>query len=277
VNRGPEPERDPASARATEQAAEAATPTAGRFSLAGKVALISGAARGQGEAEARLFAAAGAAVVLGDVLEAEGEAVAKDIAAGGGRARFVRLDVTSAADWEAAVAVARTEFGGLHILVNNAAIWRTAPIDQQDPDDFRRILDVNLVGPFLGVQAVIPAMREAGGGSIVNISSTAGLKGLKNHSAYGASKFGLRGLSKAAALDLGADGIRVNSVHPGVIDTPMIAGRGRERGPGNAPFVPLTRVGVPEEVADLVLFLASDASAYISGGEFAIDGGLSAG
>ena len=250
---------------------------AGRFRLDGKVALISGAARGQGEAEARLFAAAGAAVVLGDVLAAEGEEVAKDIVAGGGRARFVRLDVTSAEDWAAAVETARLAFGGLDILVNNAAIWRTAPIDQQDVDGFRQILDVNLVGPFLGIQAAVPALRAAGGGSIVNIASTAGRKALKNHGAYGASKFGLRGLSGVAALDLGADGIRVNSVYPGVIDTPMIAGLGRERGLGNASFVPLTRMGIPEEVAELVLFLASDASAYITGAELAIDGGLSAG
>jgi 3alpha(or 20beta)-hydroxysteroid dehydrogenase len=248
-----------------------------RFRLDGKVALITGAARGQGEAEARLFAAAGASVVLGDVLEAEGKAIAKDIvASGGGQARFVRLDVTSADDWATAVETAHSAFNGLNILVNNAAIWRTAPIDQQDPALFRQILDINLVGPFLGIQAVVPALRAAGGGSIVNIASTAGRKALKNHSAYGASKFGLRGLSGVAALDLGADGIRVNSVYPGVIDTPMIAGRGRERGLGNAPFVPLTRVGIPEEVADLVLFLASDASAYITGAEFAIDGGLSA-
>jgi 3alpha(or 20beta)-hydroxysteroid dehydrogenase len=208
------------------------------------------------------------------VLTDEGSAVAKDI---GDAARFVRLDVTSPEDWAAAVGTAVREFGRLDVLVNNAGIWRTAPIDEQDLDGFRQILDINLIGPFLGIQAVIPSMRAAGGGSIVNISSTAGLRGIRNHSAYAASKYGLRGLSNVAALDLGKDGIRVNSVHPGVIDTPMIASTGTRRGDGKAPFVPLARAGVPEEVADLVLFLASDASAYISGAELAIDGGLSTG
>ena len=248
-----------------------------RFRLDGKVALITGAARGQGEAEARLFAAAGAAVVLGDVLEGEGEGVAESIVKDGGRARFVRLDVTSEADWTGAVRLATEEFGGVDVLVNNAAVYRTARIDEQDVEGFRRLLEINLIGPFLGIRSVVPAMRAAGGGSIVNISSTAGIRGLKNHAAYGSSKYGLRGLSNVAALDLGADDIRVNSVHPGVIDTPMIADSHIERGRGKLPYVPLTRTGIPEEVADLVLFLASDASAYITGAEFAVDGGLSTG
>ncbi|MEU9022919.1 glucose 1-dehydrogenase [Actinomadura sp. NPDC048394] len=242
--------------------------------LDGKVAVVTGAARGQGEAEARMLAEAGARVVLTDVLEAEGAALAGSI---GDAARFIRHDVASADDWERVVAVAREEFGGVDVLVNNAAIWRTAPVADETRENFEEILRINLVGPFLGVRAVVPAMRERGGGSIVNISSTAGLRGIRGHSAYGASKFGLRGLTLSAALDLGADGIRVNSVHPGVIDTPMIASIGVERGAGKAPRVPLGRAGIPEDVAGLVLFLASDASAYITGAELAVDGGLSTG
>jgi 3alpha(or 20beta)-hydroxysteroid dehydrogenase len=261
----------------TDTSGHEATNALSRFRLDGKVALITGAARGQGEAEARLFAAAGAKVILGDVLEDEGRAVADGISPDGSSARFVKLDVTSAEDWADAVGTALRDFRRLDILVNNAAIWRTAPIDEQDPAGFRQILETNLIGPFLGIQAVVPAMRAAGGGSIVNISSTAGIQGIRNHGAYGASKFGLRGMSKSAALDLGKDRIRVNSVHPGIIDTPMIAKYGGKRGDGNAPLVPLTRVGVPEEVADLVLYLASDASAYVTGAELVIDGGLSTG
>ncbi|GAA2131363.1 glucose 1-dehydrogenase [Actinomadura napierensis] len=242
--------------------------------LDGKVAIVTGAARGQGEAEARMFAEAGARVVLTDVLEAEGTAVAESL---GNAARFVRHDVTSVGDWERVVAVAAEAFGGVDVLVNNAAIWRTTPVAEETRENFEEILRVNLVGPFLGIQAVVPAMRERGGGSIVNISSTAGLRGIRGHSAYGASKFGLRGLTLSAALDLGADGIRVNSVHPGVIDTPMIASIGVQRGAGKAPRVPLGRAGIPEDVAGLVLFLTSDASAYITGAELAVDGGLSTG
>lgn len=237
--------------------------------LDGKVAIITGAARGQGAAEARLFAAAGARVVLTDVLD--GTDVAASI---GEAAAFVRHDVTSADDWARAVGTARERFGRVDVLVNNAGLWRTAPVEEETRARFELMLQVNLVGPFLGVQAVAPAMREAGGGSIVNVSSTAGLRGIRGHAAYGASKFGLRGLTRSAALDLAADGIRVNSVHPGVVDTPMIAEIGVERGAGKAPRVPLGRAGVPEDVAGLVLFLASDASSYITGTELAVDGGL---
>ncbi|NEA22833.1 glucose 1-dehydrogenase [Actinomadura bangladeshensis] len=235
------------------------------------MAIITGAARGQGEAEARMLAAAGAAVVVSDVLEEEGRAVAAAI---GGAAVFVGHDVASQEDWDRAVRTAWEAFGGVDVLVNNAGIWGTAPVEEETRARFERMLQVNLVGPFLGVRAVAPAMRARGGGSIVNVSSTAGLRGLPGHSAYGASKFGLRGLTRSAALDLAADGIRVNSVHPGMVDTPMIAEMGVKRGPGGAPRVPLGRTGIPEDVAGLVLFLASDASAYITGTELAVDGGL---
>lgn len=242
--------------------------------LTGKVALITGAARGQGAAEARLFTDRGAKVVLTDLLEREGKEVAESI---GDAARFVRHDVSDEADWLSAVDTALSEFGRLDVLVNNAAIYTAKPLIDQSAAEFERILRVNLVGAFLGIKAVVDPMKAAGGGSIVNISSQAGLQGLMGHGAYGASKWGLRGMTKTAALELGPLGIRVNSVHPGPIDTPMIGHLGLGRGPGSFPFLPLNRVGLPEEVADLVAFLASDASSYITGAEFAIDGGLSAG
>ncbi|AHH20679.1 putative 3-alpha-(or 20-beta)-hydroxysteroid dehydrogenase FabG [Nocardia nova SH22a] len=239
--------------------------------LTGKVALITGAARGQGAAEARLFVARGARVVLTDVLEADGKQLADEL---GAAARFVRHDVTSADDWNTAVAVAISEFGTLNVLVNNAAIYTAKPLTDTTPEELERILRVNLVGPFRGIRAVVGPMSEAGG-SIVNISSQAGLEGLMGHSAYGSSKWGLRGLSKTAALELGPSGIRVNSVHPGPIATPMVPYL--TTGPGSFPTLPLQRTGAPDEVAELVAFLASDASAYITGAEVTIDGGLAAG
>nr|CAP12610.1 dehydrogenase [Streptomyces olivaceus] len=249
--------------------------------LTGRVALITGAARGQGAQHARTLAAAGASVILTDLDEKGAEAVCAEIRAASGRpdaALAARHDVASAADWERVVALATDRHGRLDVLVNNAALWRTAPVGEQDEEEFRTLLSVNLVGPFLGIRAVLPAMRAAGGGSIVNISSTAGLKGIPGHSAYGASKFGLRGLTKSAALDVAADGIRVNSVHPGVIDTPMIGAvtGGEDATAREWPHVPARRIGTVDDVAGLVLFLASDASAYVTGAEFAVDGGLGA-
>ncbi|WP_036499547.1 MULTISPECIES: glucose 1-dehydrogenase [Nocardia] len=239
--------------------------------LTGKVALITGAARGQGAAEARLFVERGARVVLTDVLDAEGKQLADEL---GEAARFVRHDVTSADDWNAAVAVAVSEFGRLNVLVNNAAIYTAKPLTDTTPEELERILGVNLVGAFRGIRSVVGPMSEAGG-SIVNISSQAGLEGLMGHSAYGSSKWGLRGLTKTAALELGPRGIRVNSVHPGPIATPMVPYL--TTGPGSFPTLPLQRTGVPEEVAELVAFLASDASSYVTGAEVTIDGGLAAG
>lgn len=240
--------------------------------LEGKVAIITGAARGQGEAEARLFVAEGARVLLADIRDEEGEAVAADL---GDAAAYVHLDVTDAAQWEAAVAHAEERFGPVSVLVNNAGILHFAAIDRTDPEDFERVLRVNVHGVFLGIRAVTPSMVRAGGGSIVNISSTAGLQGLPSLGAYVASKWAVRGLTKTAAMDLGPKGIRVNSVHPGGIDTPMVAGT-----PADAPFykrLPVPRMGRPEEAARAVLFLASDESSYVTGAELAVDGGATCG
>ncbi|WP_419997407.1 glucose 1-dehydrogenase [Streptomyces boninensis] len=245
------------------------------ISLAGKTALITGAARGQGEAEARLFASLGARVVLGDVLDVEGRKVAADI--GADRARYVRLDVTDESRWAAAVDVALEAFGRLDVLVNNAGVYASGALAEEAPESFERVLRINLTGPFLGMRACLGPMREAGGGSVVNVSSVAGLMGIARTGGYGASKWGLRGLSKTAALEFGEYGIRVNSVHPGMIDTPMVAGVVPPRGAGNHPGVALRRVGVPEDVAGMVAFLASDAAGYLTGAEIAVDGGWSAG
>ncbi|MBP3086832.1 glucose 1-dehydrogenase [Mycolicibacterium fortuitum] len=242
--------------------------------LSGKVAIITGAARGQGAAEARLFAELGARVVLTDLLAEEGERVAESI---GAAARFVRHDVGNENDWRTVVDTAMREFDRVDALVNNAAVCKVVPLAEQDTAGFEQMLRVNLIGAFLGMQAVTEPMKAAGGGSIVNISSQAGVQGLAGYTAYGASKWGLRGMSKVAAIELGPLGIRVNTVYPGMIDTPMIAHLAVERGLGGHPGAPLTRVGTPEEVAEVVAFLASDASSYITGADLTVDGGASAG
>ncbi|MCU1378151.1 MAG: 3-oxoacyl-[acyl-carrier protein] reductase [Acidimicrobiales bacterium] len=236
--------------------------------LDGKVALITGGARGQGAAEARLFVREGAKVLVTDVLDAEGDALAAEL---GDVGRYRHHDVTSADDWASAVDEAISTFGSLDVLVNNAGIHHVTRIEEETLENFERTIRVNLYGTFLGIQAVIPPMRAAGGGAIVNISSLAGMKGIPGHGAYGASKWGVRGLTKTAAAELGHDGIRVNSVHPGAIKTAMLP----DSPEGDARFahLPVGRPGEVEEVASLVLFLASDESSYITGTEHVIDGG----
>ncbi len=244
--------------------------------LDGKVALISGGARGQGEAEARLFAREGCAVVLGDVLDDDGRMVAESIIDAGGQAGFVHLDVTSEANWSDAVHQAVSQFGGLNILINNAGILQPGGlIERSSLDDYRRIIEVNQIGVWLGIRAAIPPMKESGGGAIINTSSTAGLEGYTGAGAYVSSKFAVRGLTKVAALELARYNIRVNSVHPGPIDTPMLSGETRprnEQGDINL-AAPIARFGRADEVAKMMLFIAADAT-YSTGSEFVIDGGL---
>ena len=245
----------------------------GRFE--DRVVLISGAARGMGEAEARSFAAEGAAVVLGDVLAEEGRAIASDL---GERARFTKLDVTSTEDWDEAVRVATGEFGRLDVLVNNAGIAPITPIIGGSPEDFLKVVMVNQVGVYLGMRAAAPAMKAAGrGGSIVNISSIDGIIGMPGVAGYVSSKFAVRGMTKTAALELAPFGIRVNSVHPGYIDTPMLREPMGALADKLAGSVPLKRLGTTTDIANLVLFLASDESSYCTGSEFVIDGGVTAG
>lgn len=244
--------------------------------LEGKVAIVSGAARGMGAAEARQFTAEGARVVLGDVLDEAGSKVASEI---GAAAVYTHLDVGSEEEWKAAVGLARDRFGHLDTLVNNAGILRFGPLEQTPLEEYELVVRVNQVGCFLGMKTAIPALREAGGGSIVNISSAAGMYGVAGVVSYAASKYAVRGMTKVAALELGRDGIRVNSVHPGGVDTPMIARDVESAGERDAVGIanPIPRIGRPEEVSELVTWLASDASSYCTGSEFLIDGGGTAG
>ena len=247
--------------------------------LAGKVALISGGARGMGAAEARLFAREGAQVVVGDVLDAEGRGVEAEIKTKGGEAVFARLDVTSESDWQRAVGLAQSRFGRLNVLVNNAGIGGGARIEDTTLEEWDRMMAVNATGVFLGTKSVIAAMRSAGGGSIINISSQLGLVGTDNSSPqYQASKGAVRLLTKATAIQYAREGIRANSVHPGPIVTPMTE-RGRAdpaRRQLMVSRIPLGRYGEPDEVAYGVLYLASDESAYVTGSELVIDGGWTA-
>jgi 3alpha(or 20beta)-hydroxysteroid dehydrogenase len=242
--------------------------------VAGKVVIVSGASRGLGAAFAARIIDEGGSVVVADVLDDEGRATAEKL---GARARYAHLDVTDRQQWQDAVDLAVSEFGRVDGLVNNAGISAGQYIEHETAENFRRVLDINLTGVFNGIQAVIAPMRAAGGGSIVNISSAAGLMGLALTAGYGASKWGVRGLTKIAAVELGTDKIRVNSVHPGMTYTPMTADLGIQQGDGNYPNTPMTRVGVPEEIAGAVSFLLSDAAAYVTGAELAVDGGWTAG
>ena len=247
--------------------------------LEGKVALISGGARGMGAEAGRLFAKEGAKVVLGDVLEAEGKATVEEIRAAGREATFVRLDVTSESDWAGAVAEAERLYRKLDVLVNNAGIGGGNRIEDTTLADWERIMAVNSTGVFLGTRAVIPAMRRAGGGSIVNISSQLGLVGTDNSSPqYQASKGAVRLLTKATAIQYAKDGIRANSVHPGPIVTAMTERRRADPETYRLMVsrIPLGRYGQPHEVALGVLYLASDEASFVTGSELVIDGGWTA-
>ena len=245
--------------------------------LDGKVALITGGARGMGKSHVRHFVAEGARVVFGDVRDDQGAYVAAKL--GSESCRFLHHDVTSEADWDAAVALAMSAFGGLDVLVNNAGVLTFALIADMPLADFRRVLEVNAVGCWLGMKAVIGPMTKAGGGSIVNVSSIEGFTGAAGLSAYSASKFAIRGMTKAAAQELGPFGIRVNSVHPGGVLTRMVleqadSGRDGEHFLGS---LPLGRFAEPAEISRLVAYLASDESSYSTGSEFVADGGLLSG
>ena len=244
--------------------------------LDGKIALISGGARGQGACEARMFCREGAKVVFGDILDAEGKATEADIRAAGGEATYVHLNVTSEADWRAAVETAERLYGALHILVNNAGILIRKSIEETTEDDWDRIMAVNVKGVFLGTKHAIPAMRRAGSGSIINISSTAGLVGSPGTtSAYTATKGAVRLFTKATATQHAKDKIRCNSVHPGPVDTEMFhsAFRDRDAMEKRLQRVPLRRMGTVPEIVSAVLYLASDDSSYMTGSELVIDGG----
>jgi 3alpha(or 20beta)-hydroxysteroid dehydrogenase len=237
--------------------------------LKGKVILISGGARGQGAAEARLFVAEGARVIIGDVLESQGRALAAEL---GQSAAFVPHDVTKETDWQRAVDAAQA-LGGLHGMVNNAGIYQPKTLMETDVELFERHMRVNQLGCFIGMKAVVPLMEKSDGGSIVNVSSVAGLRGSPGAIAYSATKWALRGMTKAAAVDLAPRKIRVNSIHPGPIDTDMLRVRTPQQNAERLTRVPMNRMGTVDEIAQLVLFLLSDESSYITGAEVAIDGG----
>jgi 3alpha(or 20beta)-hydroxysteroid dehydrogenase len=242
--------------------------------LEGKVALITGGARGQGAQEAELFASEGAAVVITDVLDDEGKQTAASI---GEQATYHHHDVTREADWTGVVEAILSEHGQLDVLVNNAGIVAISPLVMTTEEDYRRVIDVNQVGVFLGMKAVVPHMVERQTGSIVNISSVAGLMGSPGMIAYGASKWAVRGMTKAVALEVASFGVRVNSIHPGIIETPMLEEFERW-GIMSAVMqrVPVGRKADAVEVARLALYLASDESAYSTGSEFVVDGGMTA-
>lgn len=240
--------------------------------LSGKVAIITGAARGQGAAEARLFAAEDAKVVITDI-SADGAAIAQEL---GANALFVRHDVASEADWNAVVASAVARFGQVDILVNNAAIYEPRPTHETNPALFDRHYRVNQLGAFLGMLAVLDVMSQAKSGSIINVSSGAGLRGAAGMFAYATTKWAVRGMTKCAAMDLAPRGIRVNAILPGLIDTPMLNANDPEALRGFIAAIPFGRLGATLEVAELAVFLACDAASYITGAEITVDGALCA-
>lgn len=241
---------------------------AGSGRLDGKIAIITGAAQGMGAEHARVFVAEGARVVLTDLQEETGKALAAEL---GANALFVRHDVSRAEDWDAVIAATRTAFGPANVLINNAAMYFICPVDEADPERVRKLLDVNIFGSWLGISKLAPMMREAGGGSIINLSSLAGMRGIPWHGIYGTSKWAIRGLTKTAAYDLGPSGIRVNAILPGAIEETGMAGGPLDE--TQLAAIPLRRTGRKSEVSQLAVFLASDESAYITGGDHVIDGG----
>lgn len=237
--------------------------------LENKVAIISGASRGIGEAAVRIFIEEGAKVIIGDILEEQGQALADEL---GDNAIFFKHDVTQEQSWKVIVELALSSFGGLDILVNNAGILHYGAIVDTDPNDYMKVVNVNQFGVFLGMQAVIPHLKAAGGGSIVNLSSTAGISGYNGMVAYSASKWAVRGMTKVAAAELGRFGIRVNSVHPGGTATAMSPAD--EDGNHTAgDDTPLARIAQPSEIANMITYLASDKSSFSTGAEFVVDGG----
>ena len=247
--------------------------------LENKVALISGGARGMGAAEAILFAGEGAKVVIGDVLEDEGRQTEAQINESGGECLFLRLDVTSESNWQDAVAATVSRFGKLDILVNNAGIFPLGTVEDTSEDLWDLVMAINAKGVFMGTKHAIPEMRKTGGGSIINISSIAGLIGSRGAAAYGASKGAVRIFTKSTAIQYAADGIRANSVHPGIIETPMSIPTiltTEEQRDTQINRTPLGRIGTADDVASGILFLASDESSFMTGSELVIDGGLTA-
>ncbi len=241
--------------------------------LDGKVALISGGASGIGAAHARVFAAEGAQIVIGDIQEAAGQQVAAAVTQQGGEAVWVRLDVSSEKDWQQAVHAAVARFGRLTTLINNAGVYWPAGVEAETRDQWQKMIDINQTGVWLGMKTALPALRESGNAAIVNISSLYGLIGSPGSIAYHASKGAVRLMTKAAALEYVQQGIRVNSIHPGQIDTPILAGLTPEQNAQIKAATPMGRLGRPEEIAFGSLYLCSDEAAYTTGTELIIDGG----